>query len=240
MVNVNQMIRHIADLFKVDPSSAKLHGRRAREAGFLSQSGHGRGAADATPRDAAAMIISLVLCPWPGRAPEYIEDFGGLVYGSYDGGELFGKYAPKPTLIDAIEDIIRKFGDPEFARDVVRTADVSGSSDFPIRTFSRAEVRFDDSHLSGMVGFGDWQALYDHKSIADLRAEPALDTARADVAFKLHDAVRERYYRGFDSTKRIDEAALASIANLVNGTNWRTLLETAFLERGCGSGVIHE
>lgn len=53
--------------------------RMLREARLLSQKGRGRGAAKATPLDAARLLIAMMIRPQVKEARQVVEDFGGLV-----------------------------------------------------------------------------------------------------------------------------------------------------------------
>ena len=50
----------IADVVGLQQGTMKHMARRLREGGFLSQFGHGRGAAEATSRDAATMLLTAM------------------------------------------------------------------------------------------------------------------------------------------------------------------------------------
>lgn len=51
----------LSDLLNIPPSTVDLYGRKLRAAGLLSVKGHGRGAAQMTPMDAAAWLVALCI-----------------------------------------------------------------------------------------------------------------------------------------------------------------------------------
>ena len=58
---VIQTAEFIAEATRLEDSHLRTVSRRLREAGLLSQFGHGRGAAAATPRDAALLLLVSAL-----------------------------------------------------------------------------------------------------------------------------------------------------------------------------------
>jgi hypothetical protein len=66
---VPQLADRLAELTGLPESLHQQQARRAREAGFLSQAGHGRGAAAATSMDAAMMLLIAAV----GLSSRYTE-----------------------------------------------------------------------------------------------------------------------------------------------------------------------
>jgi len=59
-LTVPALVKEVADVLGMDEGSALNAARRLRESGYLSQEGHGRGAAAATSKDAALLVSTLM------------------------------------------------------------------------------------------------------------------------------------------------------------------------------------
>jgi hypothetical protein len=84
--------------------------RFAREGGVVSQKGHGRGAAIATPRDGAVLLLAPFVAKYWTEVPDGIRRYGGLVLRAANSirtlGEScevpFGLQCKKTPLLDAL------------------------------------------------------------------------------------------------------------------------------------------
>lgn len=77
-MNLQKLTIAVADALEFPRATAIVLSRLGRERGLLSSGGRGRHAADATPRDAALLIIAMMASPTPARGPEYMRAFGDL------------------------------------------------------------------------------------------------------------------------------------------------------------------
>ncbi|MCB1510051.1 MAG: hypothetical protein KDJ36_04050 [Hyphomicrobiaceae bacterium] len=65
-VTISDLGATLADITGVPQPTVMMHARRAREAGLLNKKGHGRGAAQMEPSDAAHLLGMIVAAPLAG------------------------------------------------------------------------------------------------------------------------------------------------------------------------------
>jgi len=85
----------MADAFGLQSSVERSRARRIREAGFLSQEGHGRGAAEAIPKDATMILLVSAVGSAPLHAGKMAAAFDECI--SKDGKSVVDEVA---ELID--------------------------------------------------------------------------------------------------------------------------------------------
>lgn len=78
MPKISDLIKDMAAVLHIEQTTVQTYARRLREAGLLSQGGRGRGGADATPLDAARLLIALSVDAYAKDAPQTVRDFGRL------------------------------------------------------------------------------------------------------------------------------------------------------------------
>ena len=83
---VPQLADFLSELTGLSETLHQQQARRAREAGYLSQAGHGRGAAAATPMDAAMMILIAAV----GLSSRYAEVVAAALDATKPNRELAG------------------------------------------------------------------------------------------------------------------------------------------------------
>jgi len=79
MALISDLVKELAVSTGTAEKSITVIARWLREDGLLSQKGHGRGAARATPLDAARLLIALMVGGKSKNAPQAVRDFGQLV-----------------------------------------------------------------------------------------------------------------------------------------------------------------
>ena len=78
MALISDLVVELSVISGIPEPSITVVARHLREAGLLSQKGRGRGAAGATPLDAARLCIALMLGRKAKDAPSVVKDFGQL------------------------------------------------------------------------------------------------------------------------------------------------------------------
>lgn len=78
MALISEIVTELHVMSGIEERSITLVARHLREAGLLSQKGRGRGAAHATPLDAARLCIALMVNGKLKEAPQAVRDFGRL------------------------------------------------------------------------------------------------------------------------------------------------------------------
>lgn len=79
MALISDIVKELALSTSTAEKSVTVIARWLREDGLLSQKGRGRGAAQATPLDAARLLIALMVGGKISNAPQVVRDFGQLV-----------------------------------------------------------------------------------------------------------------------------------------------------------------
>ena len=78
MALISDLVTELSVMSGIPEPSIAVVARRLREDGLLSQKGRGRGAAQATPLDAARLCIALMIGGKAKDASIVVADFGGL------------------------------------------------------------------------------------------------------------------------------------------------------------------
>jgi hypothetical protein len=238
-MNVNQLTTAISELFGMPSKTAAIHSRVAREAGLLSQAGHGRGAAKASSADAAALTLTLLLCPSPARAAEFINDFGSLkVWQAFldpQDGDALKSVAGNGTLLEGLANLIHALGEVEFARQIAKSCRKGPKDGGRNTPHERPDFRFEvnDKAMEASIFFGSNRLDYIWPVHADLGDEPPVE---ALLAAAREEKAMSRKYPEISSTpaigslKWLTTAGLIAIAEHVNGVPFWGLLDAAIQE----------
>ena len=229
MPNVNELLKFIADHFKMPHNSAVVYARVAREAGLLSQAGYGRAAARAVADDAGALIIALVLSPSPARAADYIRDFGGLVCTQVSLHKKGIEHKPffdrGQRFVDALSQLIAGLGDREFAMLVARQTLVYEPYE------PSFVVQICDSGLVSHIEIGGYEtAIYQHEIMYNTDWSKEQDEGQTPLiadALKQRNSAVAKYHRRFKSEKSLYNSSLFPIAEFLNGVSFEALYAAA-------------
>jgi hypothetical protein len=117
MFTVRNLARQAAPILGMPEADLIGRMRFARQAGVVSQKGHGRGAAIATPRDGAVLLLAPFVAKYWTEVPNAIGRYGGLVLGAANGTRNQGACEPafdlrcgKTTLLDALTICLERCG----------------------------------------------------------------------------------------------------------------------------------
>ena len=123
MVLISHISDEVARLTGRDTATMKQITRHLREAGLISQKGHGRGAAHGTPLDAARLLIAGMIPTSSLReAPEVVSLYGSLkVIGSpceIEGVSLYRGRTFEDSLAETLRVIAVTGDDPHLLGDI--------------------------------------------------------------------------------------------------------------------------
>ncbi|MBB5220341.1 hypothetical protein HNP73_000262 [Amaricoccus macauensis] len=204
--------------------------RRLREDGLLSQKGRGRGAAHATPLDAARLCIALMVGGKSKDASTVVRDFGQLqlsrrsvepehVYGSLS-LEMAG-VAPEHVFEEGLAGLIAVWGEDRL---VARMEALVG----PRGIWPGMLAMLSDSSMSGAICFGATTYTYHHSAL--LRANQAKHPEEGVALTEQYLAASRRYRGGIRSTREISAVELLPLGQVVAGLRdpgWRESNEAA-------------
>jgi hypothetical protein len=199
--------------------TVRLFARRLREAGLLSEAGRGRGAAQATPLDAARLLIALLATQSPSRAAGCVVDFGGLAL--YDRREsakmnltpdIYG-LPESHTFEQAVGAIIAGFAQEGFGK-----AYRAAAASHPRRPggYSPPVVHVEVWETL-LMGFIQIEATRDNYNFAPLVA--CGDKAVPEKVTRAYMAAVKKYRRAIHSTRSVELQTLKTIAAVVNGSD---------------------
>jgi len=236
--NLAQLTEKIADLVDYPLKSALVAMRAGRESipPVLPTAGRGRNAAKATSKDAASLLLVMIVCPWPSKAAQYITDFGNLIHSDEEAltlgdfgpgtGDVDEVYAASRTLNlggtfrDSIARVLDAFGDPSFARAVVEShpRDLRGGVQIPNVT-----VTIWDTIMRGAIRIDAVEHYFSHSSIAKIDKEMDIDEVQRRYAEE--GEVSGKYRRRVSSMKSVGNTVIRPIAKLLSGRDFREMME---------------
>ena len=212
MALISQLVS-LLEAHRVDAGpTLTLTARRLREAGRLSQSGRGRGAAHATHLDAARLLIALAGTDRPERAVDVESVLSGMVRTPPDGAaqpdEAFQMNPDLfPTLDGTLAETLRALGEGEAGKAAAARREHYGPA--PVhcwlrlwRDASNAEIRF----LDGRYRF-------QHPALAAVVRAP--DHVAQTAAVQEFERATNRFRTGKHLTAEFDGELLKSVADLI-------------------------
>jgi hypothetical protein len=120
MATLSELVSVLAKTTGLPPATVFAYGRFAREAGLISQKGHGRGAAQMSPTDAANLLIAVAGTGVTKEAGAAIKAFRSLSLAVWDDtlGDSPGRLLIKEwlTQLGPIEESSRLEGKPDDPR----------------------------------------------------------------------------------------------------------------------------
>lgn len=226
MALISELNAVTAETLNIPLPTVAIYSRVLREGGLLSKKGRGRGAAHATPLDAARLLIALLATPSPSQAADCAADFGALV--EHDAQEIYvGKKGvkdaerepftigeayglqPQHTLEQAFAAIIAGFSEERFARSYAAGARVIE----PARQYFAPQLRIAvfDTALGAQIDLNQHVYRYGFAAFVNCGVE---QLNRAADEF---ESVARKYRRGIESTRSVRMDKLQAIARVVNG-----------------------
>jgi hypothetical protein len=118
MYTVRNLVRDASDILQMPYSDLEGRMRAAREAGLVSQRARGRGAASATPRDAAVLLLAPFVAKGWADVPDGVRRYGDMKLmaarcSSHPGEEVkppFGLKIGNTSLLDALTMCLEECG----------------------------------------------------------------------------------------------------------------------------------
>ncbi|MGA7676208.1 MAG: hypothetical protein WCA78_14325 [Rhizomicrobium sp.] len=237
MALISELNGTISDVLRIPLPTVAMYSRRLREAGKLSEKGRGRGAAHATPLDAARLLIALVVDLGPARSTEVVTDFGGLQLSDALEIEpsrapvaknviesvsirLFGAYElpEEHTFEEAFAAIIAGFANERFALAWTAATRAIPGLNNTIQQFIAPDcsVVVMDTSLQASIHLNGNRYHYASEAMRRLlRSTSWQDHERMFEEFER--GVVSKYRRGINSTRSIPFEELRKIAAVVNG-----------------------
>ena len=253
MVLVRELSNATANFLELPSPTVAMYTRRLREAGLISEKGRGRGAARATPLDAANLLIALAVNLGPERAAESVVDFGRLRIATVDevqpgepdatqwgGVRLQDAYElpSDPTLAESVAAIISGFADKRFAEKWCAAERSMRRVESTVDRFDAADcsVAILVTSLSAVIHLTGNRYYYADESMRRiLRSESMEDKVWAARTRAVGEGLK--YRRGISTVRKIPFSVLRKIAAVVNGgeIDLNALIKTTNHERKRGS-----
>lgn len=230
MALISDVVTELSVMSGIAEASVVGVARRLREAGLLSQKGRGRGAAHATPLDAARLCIALMVGGKAKDASTVVRDFGQLrlshrsvepehVYAEL-GLEMVG-VTPEHTFEEGLAGLIAIWGE---ARLVKKMEALVG----PAGMWPGMLARLSDSGMAGTVYFGGSSYTYNHAGL--VRANQTEDAGESLALLEEYQATAREYRSGIRSTREVSGVELLPLGEVVAGLRqpgWRDSGEAA-------------
>ncbi len=237
MALISKLNATISDVLSVPLPTVSMYSRRLREAGKLSEKGRGRGAAQATPLDAARLLLALMVNLGSSRAAQVVTDFGELIpvdttETEERGPPLVGHVVRRErirlhdvyalsevhTFEEAFAAIIRGFADLSFATKWCNAALAIPGRNNVIERFFPADCRVVviDTALQTSVHLAGNQYNYSCVAMRDILRSRSYEEQKLKCD-EYETGVAARYRRGIESVRTIDFSELRKIARVVNG-----------------------
>ena len=230
MALISDLIIELSVMSGIAEASIAVVARRLREDGLLSQKGRGRGAAQATPLDAARLCIALMIGGKAKDASTIVQDFGGLqlfqravepehVYGALS-LEAVG-VPPDHTFEEGLAGLIAVWGDEKV---VAMMEELVG----PGAIWPGMLARLSDSGMTGRIIFGVSDYVYNHAAL--IRANQANDPDVRLAQTEEYLEASRKYLRGIRSTREISGVEILPLGEVVAGLRrpgWRESEEAA-------------
>ena len=213
MALISHIVKELAASTGTAEKSITVIARWLREDGLLSQKGHGRGAAQATPLDAARLLIALMIGGKSKNAPQAVRDFGQLVI--------------SPPYLDEENrtSIERHFGLPScrtFEEGLAVLIDVWGNGDAmramrkyfdrAMRT-PRVLATLHDHSPSGSIQIENVNAGYSHPHKP--RGVKLLDAERPNDGVASWEKLNARYHSGIENRSLVTNELLRPLGEVV-------------------------
>lgn len=233
-LNLAQLTKHIASQLEYPEKSAMVLMRAGRESfpPVFPTRGRGRFAGKADVVNAADLIIGMMTCPSPAKAPMYINDFGNLKYAGENRTPLLQQFVDGYAAADVLKlagnfrtciaGVLSALGNPDFARKVVEAQerDFRGNYQPP-----NIVITIWDTTMMGSVRVDAVERKFSHESIAKISKE--LDPEEIQRRYAEEDEVSRKYRRRVFSMKSVGNEVLLPIAEALSGRNFRAMLEEA-------------
>lgn len=231
MALISDLVTELSVMSGIEKSSIAVVARHLREAGLLSQKGRGRGAAHATPLDAARLCIALMVEGKAKNAPAAVTDFGQLMCASVETesdhprshitlASLCG-LEDRHTFEEGLAGLIAVWSD-EAA--VATMEDVRGPTGF----WPGMLARIHHATLSAEIWFGVSQYVYHHAALLEALAVPNSDDppgsegwlatiTRHQELTDRYQSVADKYFSGIRSTREISGVEIMPLGEVVAG-----------------------
>lgn len=230
MALISEVVTELSVMSGIAEATIVGVARRLREERLLSQRGRGRGAAHATPLDAARLCIALMIGGKTRDAPRVVRDFGRLqlssrstepehVYASLD-LERVG-VAPEHSFEEGLAGLIAVWGEDRL---VTRMQALRGEREpWPAMLASLS-----DSNMAGAICFGVSTCVYEHPAL--IRANRAEFPEARLALTEEYLAALSRYRGGIRRTLEVSWVELLPLGQVVAGLRepgWRETDEAA-------------
>ena len=217
MALISHIVKELAESTGTAEKSITVIARWLREDGLLSQKGRGRGAAQATPLDAARLLIALMVGGKMKNAPQAVRDFGQLVsmIPSKEAGgrkinlENLCGLPDGHTFEEGLAALIGIWENEDAMRFVMDHRDLLTSG-------SRFMASLDDHNVRGSIHTGYTSYVYEHPTVfrwiagPDQQHNPSGNDSAAALK-KIH----ARYQSGIESKRSVSDALLRSLGEAV-------------------------
>ncbi|GAA5664525.1 hypothetical protein Brsp07_03017 [Brucella sp. NBRC 14130] len=223
-MNVSKLAENLAELLSFPVPTAQMIARSGREQGVLSSGGRGRNAARATSKDAAYLLIAMMVAKTPARATEYMNDFGDLLKRSVYPEPFEGQYKEEiqplfvagSSFVDGIASLLDALGSEEFFDKIAPKFRVQKASKegwgLPDHCPEMAIEIFETKYHAG-ISFDKSYMLYlfEGKYITD-RAGPF-----HDEGISRWKDVSKKYHRLIHSSISVGPEVILALAGWLNG-----------------------
>jgi hypothetical protein len=206
---VKDVVEAISERVGVPGQTATVAARALREAGRLSQSGRGTSAAQATMRDAASVLITLVEAARPSHAVKTLVEFGdrlvldrSLSKLGRDGAVSAYLLADGETFLDGVTRLLMGTVDPALVALRRRHAQ-HRMEDGSILMGPKVAVTIRENELTAEIEFCGARLYYTDLSRLDRRASSP--------------DWRTRHRIGIETSKHLADELLIDIAKIVAG-----------------------
>ena len=222
MALISDLVVELSVMSGIPKPSITVVARHLREAGLLSQKGRGRGAARATPLDAARLCIALMLGRKAKDAPSVVKDFGQLQcwsaevepdhkYSDFNLEAVFGLKVGH-SFEQGFAALIAVWADTALVDEMEKRKGPMGFWPGMLATLS-------DGTLTGEIRFGVAHYDYSHAPLLQARQlyrEDVLEGAEERVELNdQHRAVWKRYSSGIRSTREISGVEIMPLGEVV-------------------------
>ena len=228
MALISHLVEELAKSTGVAEKSITVIARWLREDGLLSQKGRGRGAAKATPMDAARLLIALMIDGKIKNAPQAVRDFGQLVLFSQQSSghrqislEMLCGLPAGHTFEEGLAALIGIWGNEGVIRAIRRR---SGRLGVP----PAFAASIQDDSVTGHIILGDASYHYLHPTEHRLMTEPPEQGSsdprskeKATISMLLYEEwsslneVRSRYQSGIESQRSVRPTLLRPLGEVV-------------------------
>lgn len=240
--NLAELTDCIASALNYPLPTARLISRLGREHEILTHGGRGRSVPKATSTDAANLLIALMVCPTPARAPDYMRDFGSLLlmpsmmeFDEDAGPTVRHAFQARMTFRDAVSAALDILGSADFAAEFnlnERVGDERPGEDPEVApvidvtiidTYLQAELAIDGSHFTFL-----------HSSLLSAETLILSEQAGGAKSAEAHERIAEaavaanRYLSPIRSTRTVEVGPLLPVAQLLHGRSFVSLLNERF------------